>query len=111
MGSFCMFSPCMRMFSLGTPTSSHSPKTWFIGFFKLPLGVTDLRCAHSCLSCVFLCCPAMDWQPVQGVSQTVEDRHQLSHDPVWNKGIENGRMDEKVALSASKVVNTTNFSY
>ncbi|MEQ2291497.1 hypothetical protein AMECASPLE_013944 [Ameca splendens] len=34
----CMFSPCMRGFSPGTPASSHSPKTWLIGQSKLPLG-------------------------------------------------------------------------
>ncbi|MEQ2237489.1 hypothetical protein ILYODFUR_023580, partial [Ilyodon furcidens] len=27
----CMFSPCMRGFSLGTPASSHSPKTCLLG--------------------------------------------------------------------------------
>ncbi|MEQ2244212.1 hypothetical protein ILYODFUR_014794 [Ilyodon furcidens] len=27
----CMFSPCMRGFSPGTPASSHSPKTCWLG--------------------------------------------------------------------------------
>ncbi|MED6295250.1 hypothetical protein CHARACLAT_029711 [Characodon lateralis] len=36
-----------------------------IGLSKLPLDVNE--CVHGCLSCMSLCCPAMDWQPVQGV--------------------------------------------
>lgn len=34
----CMFSSCMRGFSLGT-SSLHRPKTWLIGYSKLALGV------------------------------------------------------------------------
>ncbi|MEQ2158614.1 hypothetical protein GOODEAATRI_014200 [Goodea atripinnis] len=33
-----------------------------IGFSKLPLGVNE--CVQGCLSCVCLCCPAMEWQRV-----------------------------------------------
>ncbi|MEQ2244972.1 hypothetical protein ILYODFUR_022712 [Ilyodon furcidens] len=36
-----------------------------IGLSKLPIGVNE--CVHGCLSCMSLCCPAMDWRPVQGV--------------------------------------------
>ncbi|MEQ2279319.1 hypothetical protein AMECASPLE_008171 [Ameca splendens] len=32
---------------------------------QLPLGVNGF--VHVCLSCVSLCCPAMDWRSVQGV--------------------------------------------
>ncbi|MEQ2309352.1 hypothetical protein AMECASPLE_037727 [Ameca splendens] len=59
-----MFSPCMREFLLGTPASSHMTVR-LIGFYKLALDV-DV-CVHSCLCCMSLCCPAMDWRPVQGV--------------------------------------------
>ncbi|MEQ2234358.1 hypothetical protein ILYODFUR_031089, partial [Ilyodon furcidens] len=36
-----------------------------IGLIQLPVGVN--KCVHGCLPCVCLCCPMVDWQPVQGV--------------------------------------------
>ena len=64
----CMFSPCKRGFSPGTPASSHSPKTCkmgtrLIGYSKLTIGVTV-----SVNGCLSLCVgPVIDWRPVQGV--------------------------------------------
>ncbi|MEQ2279483.1 hypothetical protein AMECASPLE_009967 [Ameca splendens] len=69
-GSICLefaSSPCAHVGSpLGTLASYHKSMTVrSIGSAKLPLCMN--RCVHSCLSCVSLCCPAMDWRPVQGV--------------------------------------------
>ncbi|MEQ2293848.1 hypothetical protein AMECASPLE_037674 [Ameca splendens] len=63
----CMFSLFMRGFSQGTPTSSHNPKmiVRLIGLSTLPLGVNEW--VRDCLSCMSLCCPAIDWRRVQGV--------------------------------------------
>ena len=49
----CMFSPCLRGFSPGTPASSHSPKTCrlgarLIGESKLSVGVSVS--VNGCLS-------------------------------------------------------------
>ena len=56
-----MFSQCLCGFSLGSPASSHSPKTCRLGFgligdSKLIIGVNG--CLSLCVS------PVMDWQPV-----------------------------------------------
>ncbi|MED6292097.1 hypothetical protein CHARACLAT_030236 [Characodon lateralis] len=40
-----------------------------IGFSKLN------ECVHGCLSCVSLCCPVMDWRPVQCVSSLSPVEH------------------------------------
>ena len=57
--SCCMFSPCLRGFSLSTPASSHSLKTCEIGGPRFPIGVSVLGCLSTCGA-------AMDWRPVQG---------------------------------------------
>ena len=75
----CMFSPCMRGFSPGTPASSHHPKNMhvrLIGDSKLSLGVSVSVCG--CLSHLSLCGPVMDWRPVQGVPR-------LSPDDRWDR--------------------------
>ena len=64
----CMFYPCMRGFCPGTPASSHRPKNMhvrLIGDSKLTLGMSVTM--NGCLSHLSLCCPVMDWRPVQGV--------------------------------------------
>ncbi|MEQ2189052.1 hypothetical protein GOODEAATRI_021259 [Goodea atripinnis] len=59
----CMFFPCIRGFSPVTLASSHSPKR-LTSLSTLPLDVNE--CVHCCLSCMSLCCPAIDWRPFQG---------------------------------------------
>ncbi|MEQ2245881.1 hypothetical protein ILYODFUR_032560 [Ilyodon furcidens] len=56
-----------------------------IDLSTLPLGVNE--CVHGCLSCVCLCCPAMDWRPLQGVPclPPIDCCHQLPHGPLWKK--------------------------
>ncbi len=57
------FSLCLRGFSQGTPTSSHSPKTcWLTGDSKLPVGVNVS--VNDCLS--LYVSPVMNWQLIQG---------------------------------------------
>ena len=59
-----MFSLCLCGFPPGSPASSHSPKTCLSGEFVV------LNCLWDWLRVfmvVGLCCPAMDWRPVQGV--------------------------------------------
>jgi len=81
-----MFSLCQRGFSLGTPASSHSPKTCrLIGDSKLSVGVNV-----SVTGCLSLCVsPVIVWWPVQGVpclSPNVSwDRLQPPHHPQENK--------------------------
>ena len=77
----CMFPLCMHGFSPGT--SSHCPKSCMLGFLaslKLSLGGVC-----GCLSCLSLCGPVMDWQPIQGVPRLSPDDRwdilQLPRDP------------------------------
>ncbi len=59
-----MFFSCLCGFSLGTPASSHNPKTCrLIGDSKLPVGVNVS--VSACLS--LYVSPVIDWRPVQGV--------------------------------------------
>merc|ERR1711980_625 len=93
----CMFSPCQRGFSPGTPASSHSPKTCNLGtrlidYSKLSIGVNV-----SVNGCLSLCVsPAIVWRPVQGVpclSPNVSwDRLQPPRDPQEDKWLR-GWMD------------------
>jgi len=53
----CMFSPCMRGFSPGSPASSHCHQ--LICVSKLSLEVSVSVCG--CLSRLSLCGPVMDW--------------------------------------------------
>ena len=88
----CMFSPCQRGFSPGTPASSHSPKTCrlgtrLIGDSKLSVGVNV-----SVNGCLSLCVsPAIVWRPVQGVpclSPDVSwDRLQPPRDPQEDEAV------------------------
>ena len=66
----------MCVFSLGTPASSHRPKTFMrlIGVSKI---VLRSECERVC-GCLSLCGPVMDWQPVQGVPR-------LSPDDRWDR--------------------------
>ena len=63
----CMFSPCMRGFSPGSPRVLRLPPTVqkhavrLTGDSELSLGVS----VCGCLSRLSLCGPVMDWRPVQ----------------------------------------------
>ena len=53
----CMFSPCLRGFSPGTPASSHRPKTCMLGELLTLKIVFRSECERVW--------PVMDWRPVQ----------------------------------------------
>ncbi|MEQ2193134.1 hypothetical protein XENOCAPTIV_024428 [Xenoophorus captivus] len=63
-GSFCMVFACVGSHSGFLPQAKNMTVR-LIGLSKLPLGMNG--CMYGCLSCVSLCCPVMDWRPVQGV--------------------------------------------
>ena len=64
----CMFSPCQRGFSPGTPASSHSPKTCRLGTRLIDNSKLSVGVNVSVNGCLSLCVsPAIVWRPVQGV--------------------------------------------
>ncbi|MED6258535.1 hypothetical protein ATANTOWER_008719 [Ataeniobius toweri] len=73
-----MFSPCMRGFSPGTPTSSLQSKNMTVRLSGYSKNCSMIVCVHDCLSCVSLCCPVVNWQPLKGVPR-------LSPDDCWRE--------------------------
>ena len=81
---YCMFSPSLHGFPLGTLASSHNPKTCM--FVQLPIRV--IVSVHGCSS---TCGPVMDWRPVQGVPLLFpeESWNRLQQIPAGPAGMDN----------------------